>query len=389
MSSYILSTANRFYAGIEGSFGNATAIAAQNRFVASRVNAMQVVSPSIRRDKNGSRTCFSPGTHGFRTTAFEALSYLTSNSALGTPSCGVLFQSALGGAPQVSSGLIVGNAPDGSTVQTTKAHGLAVGSAISYAGEIRFVTAVQNATTVNVNAPFSNIPPAGAALPTAATYGVALTLPSLTIYDYWDPADAVSRIITGATVNNFELSISGGAHEFSFSGPASNLIDSVSFRGGTAGLSAFPAEPPSGQFDYSFVSGNLGQAWLGTNVAPFFTLTDVHLRIVNNLQARSGEFGSSHPLAFVPGRRQVTVDFTLVAQDDAQTTALYQIAKQRGTISALLQLGQQHGEMMAIYLPSVTPQIPSFDDSCQRLVWHFANNKAGGVIENEIFVAFV
>lgn len=117
-------------------------------------------------------------------------------------------------------------------------------------------------------------------------------------------------------------------------------------------------------------------------------MTDARLRIVNNLQARGGEFGSSYPLAFIPGRRQVTVDFTLLAQDDTQTTALYQLAKQRGTMSALLQLGQRSSEMMAIYLPSVAPQIPSFDDSAQRLIWQFANNRAGGVIENEIFVAF-
>jgi hypothetical protein len=122
----------------------------------------------------------------------------------------VLFQSALAGVPQVTSGLIAGNASSGSTVQTTKPHGLAVGAAISYAGEIRFVTTVLNATTVGVDAPFSNIPSAGAALPNTATYGLALTLPTLTIYDYWDPADAVSRIITGAMVNNFELSILAG-----------------------------------------------------------------------------------------------------------------------------------------------------------------------------------
>ncbi|HEX4772713.1 MAG TPA: phage tail tube protein [Bryobacteraceae bacterium] len=228
----------------------------------------------------------------------------------------------------------------------------------------------------------------GAALPNVATYGVALALPSLTIYDYWNPTDAVSRVITGAMVNNFELSISGGTHEFSFSGPASNLIDSSSFSTGTAGLSGFPPEPQLAQFDYALVPATLGQAWLGANEARFFTLTDVRVRVVNNLQARGSDFGSSYPLAFTPGRRQVMVDFTLMAQDDAQTSMLYQIAKQRGTISALLQLGRQQGEMMAVYLPNVTPQIPAFDDSGQRLVWHFANNKVTGVLENEIFMAF-
>jgi hypothetical protein len=259
---------------------------------------------------------------------------------------------------------------------------------MTYAGEIRFVSAVQDSFTVDLNAPFATIPPAGVTLPTAVTYTLATSLPSVTIYDYWDPISAVSRIITGATVNSLELSISGGAHEFVFNGPAANLLDSVSSWGATAGLSAFPLEPQQAELDYSIVPGQLGQIWLGNSAARFFTLTDATIRVVNDLQARGREVGSAYPLAFVPGRRHVAADFTLMVQNDAQTHSIYQIAKQRGTIGALLQLGQQQGQLMAVYLPSVTPEIPSFDDSGPRLEWHFRNNRAGGVTEDEISIAF-
>jgi hypothetical protein len=388
MSSYILSTANRFYAAIESGFGNAAAVTAQNRFIANRVQVRQVVTPSLRRDKTGSRTLLGGTANGLRTTAFTVQSYLTSNGNSGLPSCGPLFESALGCSPRISSGLIVANLPNPATVQTILPHGLSIGSAIAYAGEVRFVTAILDALTVNVNAPFSTIAPPGITLATVATYRLGTLLPSITIYDYWDPSDAVSRIITGATVNSFELLLSGSSPEFVFSGPAADLLDSVSFVAGASELSGFPSEPVAEFFNYSIVPGQLGQVWLGNNIAPFFTLIDAVIRIENNVQVRGREFGSAIPLAVAPGPRHVSVDFTLMVQDDTQTTALYQMAKNRDTIGALLQLGQQPGQMMAIYLPGVMPEIPAFDDSGQRLAWQFSNNRASGVTDDEIYIAF-
>jgi hypothetical protein len=388
MSSYILSTANRFYAAIETGFGRAATVTAQNRLIANRVQARQVVAPSVRRDKSGSRTLQKATANGLRTTAFTVQSYLTSNGSSGLPWCGPLFESAFGCIPQISSGLVVAAVPNPAAVQTTLPHGLRIGSAIAYAGEVRFVIAVPDALTANINAPFSTIAPAGITLATAATYRLGTLLPSLTIYDYWDPTDAVSRIITGATVNTFELLLSSGSPEFVFSGPAADLLDSLTFTTGASGLSSFPPEPAAASFEYSIVPGQLGQVWLGNGVAPFFTLTDATIRVDNSLQVRGREFGSATPLAVTAGPRRVSVDFALMAQDDTQTTALYQMAKDRVTIGALLQLGQQQGQMMAIYLPSVMPEIPAFDDSGQRLVWQFSNNRASGVADDEIYIAF-
>jgi hypothetical protein len=388
MSGYILSTANRFYAGIESNFGNPATVSAQSRFVASKFDAVQVCPASNRRDKNGSRTSFPPTTNGIRTTAFRLTTYLTSNSPSGIPSCDALFQSALGALPQVATGLTVASAPNGSSLQTAVAHRLSIGSAISYLGEIRFVTAVQKATSFSLNAPFSNTPATGTVLPNTAAYQLSRRLPSVTVYDYWDPAGAVSRIITGAVVNEFDLTISSGTHEFNFSGPAANLIDSASFASGVGGLTAFPAEPTLSQFDYSLVPGNLGQVWLGSTDEQVFTLTGARIRIANSLRARAAEFGSPYPLSIVPGNRRVTVDFTLLAQSDVQTAMLYRLAKNRVPVAALLQLGQRQGALMALYLPAVTMRVPSFDDSGQRLAWHFTNNQASGVIENELFMAF-
>jgi hypothetical protein len=86
--------------------------------------------------------------------------------------------------------------------------------------------------------------------------------------------------------------------------------------------------------------------------------------------------------------RVVSSHFVLLAQDDGQTTALYAAAKQRSPISAMLQLGQQRGQVMGIFLPNMTPEIPNYKDSDTRLQWEFKNNRAQGSSDDEIAIAF-
>ncbi len=141
-------------------------------------------------------------------------------------------------------------------------------------------------------------------------------------------------------------------------------------------------------FDYSIVPGHLGEVWLGSGADQFFTLTEAALQVKNSLEVRNREFGSSYPRAIVPGSRVISSEFTLLAQDDAQTTALYAAAKARTAVSAMLQLGQQQGQIMAIFLPSMVPEIPDYNDSETRLQWEFKNNRAQGSSDDEIAIAF-
>jgi hypothetical protein len=239
-----------------------------------------------------------------------------------------------------------------------------------------------------LNAPFTTVPEVMAPLSSTISYGLATVLPSVTLYDYWGPPSAISRITTGAAVDLFGVAVNGDFHEMHFGGPACNLLDSSSFQAGTAGLNTFPTEPALSDFDYSVVPGNLGQAWLGVGPSQFFTLTNANIALRNNIDLRSLEFGSSYPLAMTPGPRQVSSTFTVLVQDDSATSSLYAAAKDRALISAMLQLGQQQGQIMGIYLSSVVPEIPSYDDSDTRLQWLFKNNLAQGVTDDEIYVAF-
>ncbi len=329
MSSYISSNANRFYAALETAYGQAGAITPDNRFPAVQLQAHQSLDLAKRHDKTGTRTYLGSSSSARRTTSFQVKTYLTSWSGTDAPGYGPLFQGAMGAAPTMSMALQVASAPAGLQLQTATAHGLTFGMAISYNNEIRFVASVLDGQNFLLNAPFTTMPGAGASLVPALTYSLANTLPSITLYDFWDPITTVSRTVTGAAVNAMSFTVNGDFHEFTFSGPAADLLDSSSFAAGSAGMSSYPAEPALASFNYSIVPGHLGQAWLGGPANQFFTMTSASLEVMNNIQVRNEEFGSSYPRAIAAGEREVVTRFSLLAQDDAQTIALYAAAKQR------------------------------------------------------------
>jgi hypothetical protein len=388
MPSYISSNANRFYTAIESAYAQAAAITPANRFPAMRLQAQQVIEQSRRLDKTGTRTFLGSLQNARRRAAFQLRTFLTSWSGVGQPCYGPLFQASLGGLPRLSTGLIISSAVGSTAMQTVTSHGLSLGSAVSYAGEIRFVTSVPDASTFTVNAPFSQMPVANSYLCPTLTYSLSTNLPSVTLYDYWDAASPISRVITGAAVDTLDISVNGDYHDFAFAGPAADILDASSFQPGVAGLVSYPTEPMASNSDYRAVPGHLGQVWLGQSMCQFFTLTDATVQIKNHLETRQHEFGSCSPRAIVPGERQVKSRFSLLVQDDAETKALYTAAKQRNLISAMLQLGQQQGQLMGIYMPSVMPEIPDYIDSDLRLVWAFNNNLAQGTADDEIYIAF-
>jgi len=136
------------------------------------------------------------------------------------------------------------------------------------------------------------------------------------------------------------------------------------------------------------VPGNLGQVWLGVAPNQFFSVSDASIQIQNHLDTRSKEFGTSLPRAIVPGIRSVGVTLQLFGQDDAATTALYQAARQQSPVGMMFQLGQIPGQLMGVWLKSLVPDVPQFDDSDTRVQWKFTDTRAQGTADDEIVVAF-
>ena len=388
MPVYISSNANRFYCAAESAYGQVAAITADNRIPSVKLTVKQQLEVLGRKDKTGSRTFAGLPPGGRRKTTFGLTTFLTTWNGGGPPSYGPLFQGALGSAAAMFAGGTVAPGSSTTTLRFATPHGLAPGQAVTYLGELRFVAASIDNVTAQLNAPLSLLPTANASIGPTATYFLASELSSVSVFDYWTPSSAVHRIICGAGVDQMSVKVNGDFHEFSFSGVAQELVDSTSFTSGLGQLTSFPSEPVLEAFDYSIVPGHLGQVWLGNGPDRFFTLTDAQITLNNNLDMRDHEFGSSVPRAISPGTRDVSIDFQLFQQDDGATQGLYQAAKQQSPISAMLQLGQQPNQLFGVYLKSVLPEVPEYDDTGARLEWHFRSSRAQGTVDDEIVVAF-
>jgi len=389
MASYISSNANRFYTELESSYGQAAVITGQSRFPAVKLACKNQLEKPSRKDKTGSRTFVGLPSGMRRQTTFELTTYMTAWGGQSSgPSYGPLFQASLGAAPAVFAG---GTAAAGSTttnVTFAAPHGLTAGQAVSCNGEIRFVAAIVSSTAVQLNAALSRAPSPGTQISPSITYFPATELPSVSIFDYWDPATAVQRLLCGAAVSRMSVKVNGDFHQFEFNGMAQDLIDSSSFTSGLGQLTSFPSEPAIGAFDYSIVPGNMGEAWLGSSPNQFYTITSASFQLDNGLDLRAKEFGTNLPRAIAPGERSVTADLSLYELNDAATQGLYQAARQQSPIGVMFQLGQQAGQVMGVYLMSVVPVVPEFDDSDNRLQWKFQGSRAQGTLDNEIVVAF-
>jgi len=388
MASYVSSSENRCYVALEASYGVAASVKNGNRIPPVSLTVTQKTERGQRRDKTGSRT-FTGDPQGLRrTTQFTLQTYLSSwADQTQPPAHGALFQAALGGVAQSSAGSSLASA-SGTTLGFAAPHGLTLGQAVSYGGEIRFVTAVTDQNTVQLNAPFSAAVGPGAATSPTMTYAPDTELPSTTIYDYWSPATAVQRIVAGAAVNQARITANGDYQELQFSGIAADLIDSASFVASQAGLSAFPAEPAPVFGQYTVVPGYMGQVWMGAAPLQFFTLTSAQVTLGNGLDLRNREFGSNLARAIAPGMRSVSIDFGVFQQDDSQTQQLYQAARQRSPMSVMIQLGEQQGQLLGVYMESVALEVPSFDESQNRVQWRFQSCPAQGLVNNEVIVAF-
>jgi hypothetical protein len=117
-------------------------------------------------------------------------------------------------------------------------------------------------------------------------------------------------------------------------------------------------------------------------------VTQASVEIKNNLAMRENEYGANLPLALAPGAREVTVSLEFFTQDDVPTAALYQAAREQLPVGLMFQLGQVGGQMLGVYLKTMIPDVPEFDDAETRLKWRFRNTRAQGTQDDEMVVAF-
>ncbi len=388
MASYITSTDNRIYAAAESSFGSVPTVVATNRIPALKLAVKEQADRPVRRDKTGSRTFPGLPSNLRKRCSFDLTTYMSGWSGGSTePAYGCLFRAAMGGLARVWPGGTVAGGSSATTLTFSAPHNLVAGQAITVGGELRFASAIVDSTTVALSAPLSAAPTAGTTVGPTVTYALGRDLPSVSLFDYWAPANAIQRVVNGAGVDELVVAVNGDFHQFGFRGPARGVLDSGTFSSGDEGLSAFPAEPTIDPFDHTIVPGHLGQVWLGATPSRFYTLTDAELKVQNSVETRDKEFGLTGLRAITAGQRNVSVDFELFACSDAATKDLYEASRQRSPISAMFQLGEQPGQLFGAYLKSVLPEVPTFDDTETRLRWKFSGCRAQGTSDDELVIA--
>jgi hypothetical protein len=386
---YISSNNNRWYCQLESLYGQVPLNSPQGRFPAVQMSVQQKFDTPARRDKTGTRSFAGATANMRKNTTFALTTYMTSwASSAGAPGYGPLFQAALGASPLLFTGGASTATSTANAIGFAAPHGLTAGQAITFAGEIRFIVAVIDSQTVLLGAPFSTIPTAGSAIGPTVTYLPTTELPSFSLFDYWTPSTAVQRLLCGCAVNQMQLEVNGDYQEFAFSGMAQDVLDSCSFASGQGQLTAFPNEPAPGAAPITVIPGHLGQVWLGTTATRFLTLTGAKVTLKNQLDMRTHEFGSLVPMAINPGMRSVQLDMELFGQDDAATLGLYEAARTRSPITAGFQIGQTAGQLLGVYMKSVVPEVPQYDDKDTRLQWQFSGSRAQGQGDDEIAVAF-
>lgn len=386
---YIVSNLNRFYAALESAYGKAPAVTPGDAFRALRLDVELVQQYLERRDKSGSRSFLGVVAGGRRQGRFETEAYVMAGGAPGiAPDLAAFYQAACGGTPRTFTGGTAGAGCTTTTINFNAAHGLVAGQGIVSGGELRFVTTVSTTTSVVVSPAFTAAPTSGASIIGTVTYPLGASLPSLAIFDYWDPVSAQQRILNGAAVEQMELEIAGDFHTVTFTGEGQDVIDSITFASGQGGLSAFPAEPSTRTYNGEPIAGHLGQLWLGAPASRFNTLVRGKLALENGLELRKNEVGSAIPLGIAPGDRRVSFEFELFETDDGATRGLYTAARNRTPVEAFLQLGSTSGHIFGAFMKSLVPQPPKNDARENLLKWSFSGSRAGGSLDDELFIAF-
>lgn len=274
----------------------------------------------------------------------------------------------------------------GSSVTLLQIAPLTIGMGVAFGSEIRFVEAVSGPRDFTLNAPFSVQLTAGAQLDGCANLAPGDQANTMAILDSWAPGQAVQRFLNGAISDQLKISVNNEFLEISTKGFARNLYDSVSGSGGVG--FQFPAVPagPSPLISAP-IAGHLGQAFIGIPAARLCTLTQAEVRIDNNIEPRTDEFGCFSTKAFVLGRRKVALSLTVFERNDELSQALYTKAVNNEPVPVMLQMGNQPGAMFAVYLPAVLFPVPAFKDDQPRLLWQFRNAVAMGLQNDEVFIA--
>src|SRR5690349_7621065 len=206
---YISSKDNRFYVALEPSYGQVPSSSSFSRIPAVKLAARQQRERVERKDKTGARTFAGYPAQGRRATTYELNTYMRDwADQTREPGYGPLFQACLGRPAAIANPLTISSASSNNNqVAFTAPHGLIPSQGVTYGADLRFVAAVVDDHTVQLNASFTTAAGSGATTGYTATYRPGNELPSVSILDSWSPQSAVQRLLYGAVVDQLQVQV--------------------------------------------------------------------------------------------------------------------------------------------------------------------------------------
>jgi len=84
----------------------------------------------------------------------------------------------------------------------------------------------------------------------------------------------------------------------------------------------------------------------------------------------------------------VTMNLEFFQPGRYRNPALYQAARQQSPVGVMFQLGQTAGQMVGVYLKSMIPDVPEFDDSGDTSAVALQKHAGAGTVDDEVVVAF-
>jgi len=200
----------------------------------------------------------------------------------------------------------------------------------------------------------------------SVTYELEDASPSLSIWNFRDPAAMEQRVAIGSIVASMRLNISQERSEVEFSGPCRFVSPHDGFTGLDAtakgGLSAFPTRPSSPTYAGTMALGLYGSATLDgsayTTLRSLSINADFGRSLIDNVL-----FNGAYPGAPQQVVRNVTVDFELTDEDAAALIALKGKARAKTAVNLVFVVGATAGNIITVTVKNVQLASPEYDDS--------------------------
>ena len=337
----------------------------RNRIPAVKLTVQQQLDDGGRgKDKTGSRTFAGVPAGGRRRTNFELRTYLTSwDKTTAGPGYGPLFQAAMGGTPVRFAGGTVASSTAAGRLGFGAPHGLAAGQAVSFGRRDPVRGGDRGCADGATERAVHGVAGGGrdgrgdgditAGDGTAEREHLRLLGPGD------GGAETAERSGGGPDGHRGERRLPRVPLQRHGAGRGGQR----SFAAGAAQLQSFPAEPRWARSITRSCRGTWDRrGWGRRRRSSSRSRRDDHGEERAG-HADAGVRDRAVPAgAIAPGERTVTAAFDLYRWTTTPRTALYQAARQQSPISVMFQLGETDGQMMGVYLKSVVPEVPEFDD---------------------------